>query len=186
MTTGRSADSPNDRLGIALRIMLTCVLSVIGIAQLWDLIGLRVNTSPSLPVGFYITTSDPGAPLVEFCPAEPYAHLAIVRGYRSAGSCHDGAAPLLKPVVAKSGDTVDVSPMGIAINGRAIPNTAAIAADTRGRHLPAWPYGRYLVQRGDIWVASSFNPRSFDSRYFGPVPTSVIRDHVRPMITFGK
>ena len=43
------------------------------------------------------------ANLVEFCPAEPFADLAIERGYRDAGICRDGAAPLLKPVVAIRG-----------------------------------------------------------------------------------
>ena len=35
---------------------------------------------------------------------------AAIRGYRDAGNCPDGATPLMKPVVARSGDIVDVSP----------------------------------------------------------------------------
>ena len=58
-------------------------------------------------MGLYITTADAGANLVEFCPAEPFATLSIVRGYRDPGACRDGAAPLLKPIVAKSGDVVE-------------------------------------------------------------------------------
>ena len=33
----------------------------------------------------------------------------------------DGAAPLLKPVIANSGDTVEVSARGIVVNGRSYP-----------------------------------------------------------------
>jgi conjugative transfer signal peptidase TraF len=186
MTPGLSADSQNRRLRGVKRMAMACIFGVIGIAQLWEFAGLRINTTPSLPLGLYVTTSDPNASLAEFCPVEPYGQLAIVRGYRSAGNCRDGGAPLLKPVIAKSGDIVDVSQGGISVNGTPIPNTAAIRSDTSGRQLLPWPPGRYLVQPGNVWVASSFNRRSFDSRYFGPVPTSAIRDRLRPLVTGGK
>ena len=186
MIRGLFADPRSHRYATAKRIAIVCVGSVVAIAQLCDSLGLRINTSPSLPVGLYVTTADPNASLVEFCPVEPYAQLAIVRGYRSAGNCRDGAAPLLKPVVGKSGDVVDVSQAGIVVNGKRIPNTAPVGADTRGRQLPPWPSGRYFVKPGEVWVASSFNRRSFDSRYFGPVPTIAIRDRLRPLITGGK
>ena len=126
------------------------------------------------------------AQLVEFCPAEPYAHLAIARGYRDAGVCADGAAPLLKPVIAQPGDVVEVLPAGLSVNGRRLPNTAPIEADTKGRTLAAWPAGKYEVRPGTIWVASSYNRRSFDSRYFGPIALAAVRDRVKPLITGGK
>src|SRR5580704_13179213 len=72
-------------------------------------VGIRINTSTSLPLGLYKETTELSAPLIEFCPQEPYGSFAAGRGYRSPGSCPDGAAPLMKPVVAKAGDTVDVS-----------------------------------------------------------------------------
>jgi conjugative transfer signal peptidase TraF len=186
MIRGLFADPRSHRYATAKRIAIVCVGSVVAIAQLCDSLGLRINTSPSLPVGLYVTTADPNASLVEFCPVEPYAQLAIVRGYRSAGNCRDGAAPLLKPVVAKAGDMVDVSQTGIAVNGKRIPNTAPVGTDTRGRQLLQWPSGSYLVKPGEVWVASSFNRRSFDSRYFGPIPTIAIRDRLRPLLTGGK
>jgi conjugative transfer signal peptidase TraF len=148
------------------------------------LIGLRINSSPSLPIGLYLTTTGNRANLVEFCPAEPFAGMAIERGYRDAGVCRDGAAPLLKPVVAIAGDVVDCSARGISVDGNLLPNTAPIPMDTRGRALTPWPFGRYVVQPGTVWVASSFHPRSFDSRYFGPVQVSAIRDHVRALVTW--
>lgn len=170
----------------AQRILLVCVGIMLITFQSWGSLGLRLNTSPSLPVGLYRTTSDPAAKLVEFCPPEPFARLAIKRGYRSAGNCSDGAAPLLKPVIAKSGDIVEISARGIVVNGRLIPNTAPIAADSKGRPLSAWQEGRYVVQPDSVWVASSFHERSFDSRYFGPVSVHAIRDRVTPVLTGGK
>jgi conjugative transfer signal peptidase TraF len=162
-------------------VMVPCVLMVL--FPVWSFLGLRVNTSPSLPVGLYITTTAASADLVEFCPAEPFASLSIARGYRESGACGDGGAPLLKPVVATAGDTVELSERGISVNGVFLRNTAPLSKDTKGRPLPAWPFGRYVVAPGTVWVASSYHPRSFDSRYFGPVLITAIRDRLRPFLT---
>jgi type IV secretory pathway protease TraF len=77
------------RLGILALGTLGSVLLVPAIA------GVRLNDSPSLPVGLYVVTSDRSADLVEFCPTEPYASLAAERGYRDEGSCSDGGTPLM-------------------------------------------------------------------------------------------
>ena len=178
--SGRFGDTP---LAAVKRLGMIAVGVLIGTFQLCGWVGLRINASPSLPVGLYLTSSKPEANLAEFCPAEPFASLAISRGYRDRGICRDGATPLLKPVVARAGDVVDVSEQGIAVNGRLLPNTAARPADTHGRPLHRWPCGRYVVVPDTVWVASSYEARSFDSRYFGPIPTSSIRDRVRPLLT---
>jgi len=154
----------------------------IGVFQIFGWLGLRLNVSPSLPVGLYITSGD--GKLLEFCPVEPFANMAIARGYRTRGSCPDGGAPLLKPVVATTGDLVYASPGGIEVNGVRVPNTAPQAEDTKGRPLAHWPFGRYIVATGMVWVASSYNRRSFDSRYFGPVPATAVRYHLRPVLCF--
>ena len=146
--------------------------------------GIRINLSSSLPLGLYRITADVHTPLVEFCPPEPYGSVAALRGFRSAGNCPDGASPLMKPVIASAGDLVDVSnAAGIAVNGSTLPNTTAKTKDSHGRPLSPFPSGRYRVQQGSVWVASSYNPWSFDSRYFGPVPTKIIRRHLKPFLT---
>ena len=153
MTTGLSDGLRNTR-----RAALVGVGMVVAAFQLSGSLGLRINISPSLPMGLYITTADASANLVEFCPVEPFATLALVRGYRDPGNCRDGAAPLLKPVVAKSGDMVEVSARGISVNGMLLPNTAPLSKDTKGRPLEAWPSGHYVVAPGTVWVASSYHP----------------------------
>jgi conjugative transfer signal peptidase TraF len=178
MTDGQSA-----RLQKIRRAILVAIGVAIAVFQLSGVFGLRINTSPSLPMGLYIITADAGADLVEFCPMEPFATLSIVRGYRDPGACSDGAAPLLKPVIASAGDVVEVSARGISVNGALLPNTAPLTRDTKGRHLEAWPSGRYVVDPGTIWVASSYHPRSFDSRYFGPLSTAAIRYRLKPFLT---
>ena len=156
---------------------------LVGIFPVWSFLGLRINTSPSLPVGLYIRTTDAGANLVEFCPAEPFASLSIVRGYRESGSCSDGSAPLLKPFVASVGDVVELSVAGISVNGVLLRNTAPLSKDTKGRDLQHWPFGRYVVAPGTVWVASTYHRRSFDSRYFGPVSITAIRSREQPFLT---
>jgi conjugative transfer signal peptidase TraF len=145
--------------------------------------GIRVNASSSLPIGLYIKTSARKANLVEFCPPEPFASFSKGRGYRPGGSCPDAAAPLMKPVVAAEGDTVEVSARGVAVNGRLLPNSAPRTADSQNRPLRHWPFGKYRVAAGTVWVVSSFNQRSFDSRYFGPIPRVCIRSRLRPLLT---
>lgn len=149
----------------------------------FQLAGIRVNASASLPIGLYQTTSDTAANLVEFCPSGPDATLSANRAYRAKGNCSDGAEPLMKPVVAVPGDVVEVSPQGIAVNGRLLPNSAPRYSDTKNRALQHWPFGTYGVSPGTAWVVSSFNSRSFDSRYFGPIPVISIRSYLRPLLT---
>lgn len=151
--------------------------------QVFSSCGLRLNASSSLPVGLYLITADTRANLVEFCPAEPFATLALRRGYRDRGVCTDGGAPLLKPVVAAAGDFVELSTLGISVNGVLLPKTAPLSKDAKGRVLEAWPSGRYPVAPGTVWVSSSYDPRSFDSRYFGPIPTTAIRHRLRAFLT---
>jgi conjugative transfer signal peptidase TraF len=183
MTHGRFGKSLlPDQFRAARRVALTAGIAGIAVFQLCGWFGVRLNLSPSLPAGLYVRTNAP-ARLIEFCPDEPYASLAIQRGYRDEGICPDGAMPLLKPIVATSGDAVDLSAKGITVNGSLLRNSAPLRVDTKGRPLPAWHFGHYVVAPGTVWVASSYNARSFDSRYFGPVPTSSIRDFVRPLVT---
>lgn len=162
---------------------LSAGILLAGLFAMFQFGGVRVNASPSLPIGLYRTTSDPTSNLVEFCPSEPFAALSSTRGYRGKGNCTDGAEPLMKPLVAVSGDIVKVSANGIAVDGRLIPNSAPRPFDTYRRPLQHWPYGTYGVSPGSVWVISSFNARSFDSRYFGPVSVHRIRAHLKPLLT---
>jgi conjugative transfer signal peptidase TraF len=143
--------------------------------------GVRFNTSESLPGLIYIITSDKSSPVIEFCLKGSSAGIARERGYRGRGICPDGSSPILKPVVAQAGDTVEVSANGIAVNGTLLRNTSPRTKDSRGRTLIPWRFGSYIVPQGCVWVASEYNPLSFDSRYYGPITVSQIRHHLRPL-----
>jgi len=90
----------------------------------------------------------------------------------------------MKPIVAVAGDHVEVTTYGIRVNEKLIPNSAAHLKDHRGRSLAPWPDGEYIVPTGSLWVISDFNSWSFDSRYFGPIPSSIIQHRLRPLWTF--
>jgi conjugative transfer signal peptidase TraF len=174
----------SDRSVSVVAIALLVFGIMLALFQFFAGSGLRINASPSLPMGLYVVSKSPDANLVEFCPAEPFARLANARGWRGNGNCPDGAAPLLKPVVAHAGDVVELSARGIAVNGHLLPNTAPLSRDSQGRPLQPWPFGHYRIGGDAVWVASSYNSHSFDSRYFGPVLVRSIRDRLRPLVTF--
>lgn len=166
-----------------LLVPLSAAVVLSAIAGTFNVCGIRVNASASLPIGLYRVTTDPSATLVEFCPAEPFGSLSANRAYRGKGDCPDGAEPLMKPIVATAGDVVRFTPGGVAVNGALLSNSAPLAFDTKHRPLHHWPFGEYRVMAGTVWVISSYNARSFDSRYFGPVATTDIRSRLKPLLT---
>jgi conjugative transfer signal peptidase TraF len=163
------------------RLALALALPTLGLMVLGATLGLRVNLTPSLPLGLYQRSAQGG--LVEFCPPAEAGALAAARGYRARGVCPDGHVPLIKPVIAGVGDEVGIDRRGIRVNGRALPNTQAHRVDHQGRPLVPWPAGRYRVAEGTLWVASGWNDGSFDSRYFGPIPTDTVRARLAPLWT---
>jgi conjugative transfer signal peptidase TraF len=150
--------------------------------------GLWINTTDSMPLGLWRQAADqaarPGDVVLLCLPETPATELGQARGYIAPGPCPTGQEILLKPIAAGAGDVVTVSPSGMSIDGRPIANSAQLARDSRGRPLPAYPAGTYRVPAGEIWLVSPHNPRSFDSRYFGPVPASLVRSTVRPVWVF--
>src|SRR5712664_1013742 len=118
-------------------VFWACLLAspfFLGLVAGW-VFGIRFNLTPSLPLGFYITSDSPSANLVEFCPQRAAASISLSRQYRTAGACPDGGAPLLKPVVAFSGDQVQVSADGIRVNGQLLPNSTGRFRDTMRRPI---------------------------------------------------
>src|SRR6266699_4800038 len=169
------------RIRHALISVLLLAMIFLTLVSICGLFGIRFNVSESLPGLIYVVTSDNSSPLVEFCPVGSFAELSKQRGYRRRGICPDGASPMLKPIVAHAGDTVEVSAHGIAVNGTLLHDTAPRTRDSRGRPLKPWQFGEYSVAPGFVWVVSQYNPLSFDSRYFGPILVSQIRHHLRPL-----
>jgi conjugative transfer signal peptidase TraF len=124
------------------------------------------NASASLPIGLYRTAS--GVPrrgdLVLVRPPESAAILADRRGYLPAG------VPLVKRIAAVGGDRVCAVDGVVFINGQIVAHQ--LSADRAGRPLPRWS-GCKVLGGDEIFVLADAAD-SFDSRYFGPVPTTTI------------
>jgi len=148
--------------------------------------GVRVNTTPSMPIGLWAIASARTVPrrgdIVTVClPDGPALRQAMRRGYIAAGVCPDRAEPLVKPVAAVGGDLVTVSVTGISVNATPVANTAPLARDEAGRVLHPVPAGSYRVAPGELWLLSGHDTRSFDSRYFGAVPVTNVLGVVHPL-----
>lgn len=160
--------------------------SIIAAGMVAEAAGLRINATESLPRGLWLVVGDPGAvrigDVVTFCPPlVPALAEARERGYVGQGNCPGGLEPMMKPLVALSGDTVAVSASGVTVNGQVLAHSAPLSRDGAGRPLPQAVGG--TVAEGQVWALSSHNARSFDSRYFGPIPHAQLTAILRPLWT---
>ena len=153
-------------------------------------VGLRINTSSSVPVGLWrestLHRDIKRGDVVAVCPEDTEVfRTARARGYLSAGWCDGNLDEVMfKPVAAVAGDVVTVSAQGIAVNGVPIQHAAALKVDTLGQPLSAIEAGTYIVGVGTIWLISDYNARSFDSRYFGSIRIAHVRGVVTPLAVF--
>lgn len=151
--------------------------------------GFRLNKTASLPPGIYQVKEAMPAEIergniVMFCPEQSEVQLeARERGYLPWGfACPGGFAPLFKLAMALPGDVVEVAPAGITINGQPVVNSSRLETDSDGRALPPLPTSG-VVPPGMVWLLSDYAPRSWDSRYFGPVPVDTVYGLARPVWT---
>lgn len=174
-----------DRHGSDLRRSIVVLAALAAIAAGVRGSGLRIQHTASLPRGLYRTvagTPDRGT-IGLWCLPPAAAAVGRARGYLAAGACPDGVEPLGKIVLGIAGDTILYRPDGVTLNGRAIPNTRPLARDSRGRPLGRVPFGTYVLRTDEVWVWSPFSAASYDSRYFGPIPTSGFMSLVTPVWT---
>jgi conjugative transfer signal peptidase TraF len=154
--------------------LMACVLTLAWVLD------IRLNLTASLPLGLYIATDRP-TDYIAFCLGGEPEKVALARQYITPGRCPDGGTPLLKKIVARPGDVVRLDDRGIAVNEHLLPRTYPKLKDQLGRPLQTYPFGTYIVPHGAFWVASLYDDRSFDARYWGPLPSSSIRLHLRPL-----
>ncbi|MFK4485050.1 conjugative transfer signal peptidase TraF [Bradyrhizobium sp. USDA 336] len=148
--------------------------------------GLRINLTPSYPRGLWrIKTLDRAAAagdLVFICPPDTAEfERAFARGYIRRGLCAGGLSPLIKTIAAIGGQQVDVAEQ-VSIDGRPLPDSDVRPTDAAGR--PLMPFAGGVIPAGDLYLHSDF-AGSYDSRYFGPIPSSGVLGLARPVFTFG-
>ena len=170
-------------------IVVAFAVAFVGLTLAGVGFGFVFNFTHSAPFGLYKEIADPTqaprtpSPYVFFCPDVRWPDMKGEPNYRKPmRTCPDGFAPLIKPVVAWPGDTVETSAQGVTVNGQLLANTLTIDHDSTGHPIRPYAYGTYRVQPGQLWVVSSFSPKSFDSRYFGPIPARSVRHWVQPFL----
>lgn len=147
--------------------------------------GLRINMTPSEPLGLWrivqITRSIRPGEMVFVCPPDNSAlREARRRGYLRSGLCPGGFGPLIKTVVAVTGQRVAVTDL-VAIDGVPIRNSRIFEKDGQGRSLRHGQSGMLLP--GEVYLHSDFIG-SWDSRYFGPVPDSGVLGLAQEVLTY--
>jgi conjugative transfer signal peptidase TraF len=140
---------------------------------------LIYNASGSAPLGFYYLEqrSPVIGELAVFKPPPAIELMIIAHGVLPR------AVPLLKRIAAAGGDEVcrAKEPVGtISINGKVLAEV--LENDEEGRPLPTWEGCMRLVE-GEFFLLQP-HPRSFDSRYFGPVLRCDILGVAHPLWTW--
>jgi type IV secretory pathway protease TraF len=79
----------------------------------------------------------------------------------------------LKQVAGIPGDTIMFAPLGVYVNGKLWPNSAP-----RGPHHV--PFGNLVLGPGEYLLMGN-HPLSFDGRYWGETPATLINGTVRPL-----
>lgn len=82
----------------------------------------------------------------------------------------------LKRLVGFPGDTVIWASDGVRVNGRLLPGSAIPLKSP----YPPFPYQTLRLREGQ-YLAMGNSPLSFDSRYQGPLPESLIHAEVEPV-----
>jgi conjugative transfer signal peptidase TraF len=175
---GASAKIGRAVLPVALSTALTGA-AVLGLSFV-----VRLNVSPSAPIGLYRPVDSPleRNRLVVACVPPGVAALARERGYLGRGSCPGDVQPVLKRVVGLPDDVVELGQEAVSVNGVRLPGSATAIDDSRGRPLPHAPWGRIVLGPGEVWLLGTAVARSWDSRYFGAVSLDHVQA-IRPVLT---
>jgi conjugative transfer signal peptidase TraF len=173
------------RIANAALSTLIALTTSVGLASL---VNLRITlTDSSARAGVYRLVA--GAPvrrgtLVAACLPHIIAEEGLTRGYLRRGDCPAGAEPVAKLIGALPGDAVTVEKGGVAVNGVNFRHSQVAARDSAGRPLAHVPFGPRTVSSGEVWLFGFNDARSWDSRYFGPVPIASIRGSLKPILTW--
>lgn len=171
----RLAPSAHGATRLPLRLLaataLACALACLLASHLvW-------NRTPSLPLGLYWLARGHRASrgdLVAFAVPASVRLLVHERGY-----LQDGAL-LVKPVVALAGDRVCTDAGTLTVNGVSLGEIRT--SDVAGRPLPHVDVCNAIADR-QLYVAGP-DPRSFDSRVFGPIRLSDLQGTVTSLWTY--
>ena len=178
------------RLSIPFPVAQRVAIAGIGLLALGFIssaLGLRVNTTRSIPIGLYWMTDAPVAKgeYVIFCPSQSALFdEAKERGYIGPGFCPGDYGFMMKRVAAVGGDRVASSEDGIIVNSELLLASVPLKTDKAGRMMPRHAFSDYTLGQSELLLMSDMSHTSFDGRYFGPLEVGQVRRVIRPIITF--
>ena len=79
---------------------------------------------------------------------------------------------------------VTIAPSGVTVRGFPLSNTKVFDTDSKGEGITSGSCPATTVFRRTVFVLSAFHERSWDSRYFGFVPTTAILSTMEPVWTW--
>jgi conjugative transfer signal peptidase TraF len=180
-----------NRLHRLAEIVASLAATAVTMAFAFERFDLRIAlTDSSTSAGIYQmrpATSLLRGELVAACLPSNVARFAVSRGYLSVSpisECPEQAAPVGKLLLALPGDEIEIRPDFVSINGESFAHSGTAQRDGSGRRLPRMSAGQYRVPAGSVWLFGFNDPRSFDSRYYGPLPLSAIRSVAVPLLTW--
>lgn len=94
------------------------------------------------------------------------------------------SGPFLKRVGALPGDQVCLSGGHLSVNSVSLGQQ--LHHDTHGRAIPGMREGCFTIKSDDFLPLSTHSPRSFDGRYYGPVPIAGIEATAVPLWTLSR
>ena len=181
--------TPLSRAGTARYRVLFLAVVAIGLPALGWASGVRLNITPSIPVGLYwlrhVTSGAGGSisrgTLVLVCLPPVVGAYAMSRGYVSPGRCPGRTMPVGKIVAAIAGDSVAVTADDVWVNGVPLHRSRPLLIDRQHRRLPRLIGSSFSLRRGELWLTSS-SWLGFDSRYFGPAGSANICGSLVPLV----
>lgn len=165
------------------------MLSILALGTLLVVLGFRVNTTDSIPIGIYRMTADKNLKnsYVIFCPDNrPVFQQALNRGYINRGLCPAGYGYLMKKVVATTGDKLTVNNNGVFVNNRLISYSKPKLKDAFSRSLTQWQAQNYQLNDDEIMTMTDQSPWSFDGRYYGPIKSGQVKGMLTPVWVYPK
>lgn len=153
---------------------------------------LAFNPSASMPRGLYLLRATaPAAALqrgevVAACvPNTEAAKVYRERDYMGTSTrCTSGLPPVMKPLAGLPGDTVEVTNLGVLVNGQLLPKSRVFDTDSDGLPIAHLPIGwRQTLTQSEFFLLANHIERSLDSRYYGSVQRTDIHGLVLPIYT---
>jgi type IV secretory pathway protease TraF len=147
-------------------VLWGCLLAAV-VSTHW----VRLNVSPSVPLGLYLLRPVP-APLAR-------GMLVVLPVPASVRPWHSRLLSVLKPVADIPGDAVCHLDHRLLVHGA---DFSPILREAHGQPLPHIT-GCLVVQPSEVFLASAV-PKSLDSRYYGPVTVQALTAHALPLWTW--